>query len=148
MARNPIAQLGWIGFSVRESFPVFSCLCYLLYWYPEFFHRPQPTAIDSLLRHCIGDFLSTLQDPDLNVRRVALVAFNSAAHNKPSLVRDLLDTILPQLYNETKVRVSILSYCNNICQYMTVPVRHQVISIFLPLCSQHCVHLQAWFISK
>lgn len=45
------------------------------------------------------------------MRRVALVAFNSAAHNKPSLVRDLLDTILPQLYNETKVRVSSVTLC-------------------------------------
>lgn len=40
-----------------------------------------------------------------NVRRVALVTFNSAAHNKPSLIRDLLEAILPQLYSETKVRV-------------------------------------------
>ncbi len=47
--------------------------------------------------------MSLFQDSDLNVRRVALVAFNSAAHNKPSLIRDLLKTILPQLYNETKV---------------------------------------------
>jgi hypothetical protein len=67
----------------------------------------QPQAIDPLLRQSIGEFLRTLQDPDLNVRRVALVAFNSAAHNKPSLVRDLLDSVLPQLYSETKVRVSI-----------------------------------------
>lgn len=59
-----------------------------------------------MLRNCIGDFLKTLQDPDLNVRRVALVTFNSAAHNKPSLIRDLLDKVLPHLYNETKVRVS------------------------------------------
>ena len=66
----------------------------------------QPQAIDPLLRQSIGEFLRTLQDPDLNVRRVALVAFNSAAHNKPSLVRDLLDSVLPQLYSETKVRVS------------------------------------------
>ena len=43
--------------------------------------------------------------PLQNVRRVALVTFNSAAHNKPSLIRDLLEQILPQLYNETKVRV-------------------------------------------
>ena len=63
----------------------------------------QPQAIDSLLRNCIGDFLKTLEDPDLNVRRVALVAFNSAAHNKPSLIRDLLPTVLPHLYNETQV---------------------------------------------
>ena len=46
--------------------------------------------IDALLKTSIGDFLSALTDPDLNVRRVALVAFNSAAHNKPSLIRDLL----------------------------------------------------------
>lgn len=47
------------------------------------------------------------------MRRVALIAFNSAAHNKPSLIRDLLDSILPQLYNETKVRVSIpICICN------------------------------------
>ena len=66
----------------------------------------QPQAVDSLLRNSIGDFLQALHDPDLNVRRVALVAFNSAAHNKPALVRDLLDSVLPHLYNETKVRVS------------------------------------------
>lgn len=67
----------------------------------------QPQAIDQLLRTCIGDFLQTLQDPDLNVRRVALVTFNSAAHNKPALIRDLLESVLPHLYNETKVRVSM-----------------------------------------
>jgi cullin-associated NEDD8-dissociated protein 1 len=47
----------------------------------------QPQPIDELLQQCIGEFLQTLTDPDLNVRRVALVAFNSAAHNKPKLVR-------------------------------------------------------------
>jgi len=68
----------------------------------------QPQRIDSLLRTSIGDFLKTLQDPDINVRRVALVAFNSAAHNKPLLIRDLLNSILPQLYNETKVRKELI----------------------------------------
>ncbi|XP_075430782.1 cullin-associated NEDD8-dissociated protein 1-like isoform X3 [Ascaphus truei] len=64
----------------------------------------QPAPIDSLLQGCIGEFLKTLQDSDPNVRRVALVMFNSAAHNKPSLVRDLLGSVLPPLYNETRVR--------------------------------------------
>lgn len=68
----------------------------------------QPNRIDPLLRKCIGEFLNTLQDPDLNVRRVALVAFNSAAHNKPSLIRDLLDTTLPQLYSETNVKKDLI----------------------------------------
>lgn len=60
------------------------------------------------LLHFSGDFLKTLEDPDLNVRRVALVTFNSAAHNKPSLIRDLLDSVLPHLYNETKVRKELI----------------------------------------
>jgi hypothetical protein len=69
----------------------------------------QPQGIDQLLRACIGEFLQTLQDPDLNVRRVALVTFNSAAHNKPALIRDLLESVLRHLYNETKVRVSVIN---------------------------------------
>lgn len=68
----------------------------------------QPQPIDTLLHECIADFLSTIGDPDLNVRRVALVAFNSAAHNKPSLIRDLLSSILPNLYQETKVRKELI----------------------------------------
>ncbi|XP_018410749.1 PREDICTED: cullin-associated NEDD8-dissociated protein 1-like [Nanorana parkeri] len=68
----------------------------------------QPAPIDSLLKNCIGDFLKPLQDPDPNVRRVALVMFNSAAHNKPSLVRKLLNSVLPPLYNETKVRKELI----------------------------------------
>lgn len=70
----------------------------------------QPQAVDPMLKMCIGDFLKTLQDPDLNVRRVALVTFNSAAHNKPSLIRDMLESVLPHLYNETKVRVSVFMW--------------------------------------
>ncbi|XP_048590232.1 cullin-associated NEDD8-dissociated protein 1 [Nematostella vectensis] len=68
--------------------------------------HPQP--IDQLLKGSISQFLRTVQDTDLNVRRVALVTFNSAAHNKPSLIRDLLDDILPQLYNETKIRKELI----------------------------------------
>ncbi|KAI1290335.1 Cullin-associated Nedd8-dissociated protein 1 [Halotydeus destructor] len=68
----------------------------------------QPQRIDSLLKSCIGEFLKTLQDSDINVRRVALVMFNSAAHNKPSLIRDLLPSTMPQLYNETNVRPELI----------------------------------------
>lgn len=68
----------------------------------------QPQPIDSLLKSCIGDFLETMQDNDINVRRVALITFNSAAHNKPSLIRDLLEKVLPHLYNETKVKKELI----------------------------------------
>ena len=55
-----------------------------------------------------GDFLKTIQDPDLNVRRVALVMFNSAAHNKPGLIRGLLTAVLPKLYSETQIRKDLI----------------------------------------
>ncbi|CAG5977970.1 unnamed protein product [Menidia menidia] len=67
-----------------------------------------PAPIDSLLKDCIGDFLKTIQDNDINVRRVALVMFNSAAHNKPSLIRGLLGTVLPHLYKETQIRKDLI----------------------------------------
>lgn len=67
----------------------------------------QPQPIDLLLKQNIGQYLFLLRDPEPSVRRVALVAFNSAVHNKPSLVRDLLPTLLPWLYSETKVKVTI-----------------------------------------
>ncbi|KAL7299729.1 hypothetical protein TKK_0007479 [Trichogramma kaykai] len=68
----------------------------------------QPQPIDPLLKQNLSVFLEALEDDDLNVRRVALVAFNSAAHNKPILVRDLLDTVLPHLYTETKVKPELI----------------------------------------
>ncbi|KAH8410584.1 hypothetical protein KR009_005701 [Drosophila setifemur] len=68
----------------------------------------QPQPIDVLLKQSIGEFLFALRDPEPQVRRVALVAFNSAVHNKPSLVRDLLPTLLPWLYSETKVKSELI----------------------------------------
>lgn len=52
--------------------------------------------------------MESLQDPDLNVRRATLTFFNSAVHNKPSLVRDRLGNILPLLYQETKIRRDLI----------------------------------------
>ncbi|KAK0083224.1 hypothetical protein PV325_009153 [Microctonus aethiopoides] len=68
----------------------------------------QPQQIDAMLKQSMGSFLVALEDPDLNVRRVALVAFNSAAHNKPMLIRDLLDSVLPKLYAETNTKKELI----------------------------------------
>uniref|UniRef100_A0A1A8RPX6 Cullin-associated and neddylation-dissociated 2 (Putative) n=2 Tax=Nothobranchius TaxID=28779 RepID=A0A1A8RPX6_9TELE len=40
-----------------------------------------PAPIDSLLKDCIGDFLKTLQDDDIDVRRVALVEMGPFKHS-------------------------------------------------------------------
>ncbi|XP_004692419.1 PREDICTED: cullin-associated NEDD8-dissociated protein 2 isoform X1 [Condylura cristata] len=74
----------------------------------KFLISDQPHPVDPLLKSFIGEFMDSLQDPDLNVRRATLALFNSAVHNKPSLVRDLLGHILPLLYQETKVRRDLI----------------------------------------
>ncbi|KAM7335368.1 hypothetical protein ACRRTK_005845 [Alexandromys fortis] len=74
----------------------------------KFLISDQPHSIDPLLKSYIAEFMESLQDPDLNVRRATLTFFNSAVHNKPSLVRDLLDDILPLLYQETKIRRDLI----------------------------------------
>lgn len=68
----------------------------------------QVQPIDPHLHKSIAQFLTTLEDSDYNVRRVALGVLNSAAHNKPSLINDLLPSVLPKLYNETKVRDELI----------------------------------------
>jgi cullin-associated NEDD8-dissociated protein 1 len=42
------------------------------------------------------------------VRRLALSSLNSAAHNKPHLVRDHLSTLLPELYSQTEIDQSLI----------------------------------------
>lgn len=86
---------------------IFSMLLSLeCYWIQLFsFIAKQCDIVTSPL---LGDFLKTIQDTDLNVRRVALVMFNSAAHNKPGLIRGLLTTVLPNLYKETQIRKELI----------------------------------------
>ncbi|KAF9235878.1 armadillo-type protein [Melanogaster broomeanus] len=65
-------------------------------------------SYDDLLAPLIMDFLALMKDTDLTVRRLALSALNSAARTKPHLVRDHLPTLLPILYEETKVKPDLI----------------------------------------
>ncbi|KAM0753363.1 TIP120-domain-containing protein [Meredithblackwellia eburnea MCA 4105] len=66
------------------------------------------SSYDELLAPLIAEFFKLIQDPDLGVRRLALTSLNSAAHNKPHLVRDQLSTLLPELYAQTVVDQSLV----------------------------------------
>ncbi|ODQ55190.1 TIP120-domain-containing protein [Saitoella complicata NRRL Y-17804] len=65
-------------------------------------------STEDLLRPLIQDFLSLLEDADLSVRRLALFALNSAAHNRPALIREHLHRILPLLLEETRIRPELV----------------------------------------
>ncbi|CAM6025452.1 unnamed protein product [Sphagnum balticum] len=66
--------------------------------------RPQP--IDAYKKPCIASFLIT--DDDRHVRRAAMSTLSTAAHNKPELVKDLLPTLLPLLYDQTVVKKELI----------------------------------------
>ncbi|KAL0093191.1 TATA binding protein interacting protein [Phycomyces blakesleeanus] len=65
-------------------------------------------AYDDLLKPILSQFLILLQDPDLNVRRLALLAINSAVHRKPYLIRDVLGQLIPLLYEETVIKEELI----------------------------------------
>ncbi|KAI8803214.1 armadillo-type protein [Cladochytrium replicatum] len=67
-------------------------------------------SYDELLEPLIGDFLALVTDSDLNVRKVSLATLNSAAHNKPNLIRNKLDELLPLLYAETVVNQALIRF--------------------------------------
>ncbi|OBZ85871.1 Cullin-associated NEDD8-dissociated protein 1 [Choanephora cucurbitarum] len=64
--------------------------------------------VDELLKPIMAQFLSLLQDNDLNVRRLALLTINSAAHRKPHLIRDIIPDLIPLLYAETVVKEELI----------------------------------------
>ncbi|GBG74361.1 hypothetical protein CBR_g18772 [Chara braunii] len=68
--------------------------------------RPQP--IDEHIKPCIDAFLNLIKDEDRHVRRAAVSALSTAAHNKPSLIADLLPSLLPLLYDQTEVKKELM----------------------------------------
>ncbi|KAH7437479.1 hypothetical protein KP509_05G074400 [Ceratopteris richardii] len=68
----------------------------------------QPQPIDDCIRPCISSFLMLIKDTDRHVRRAAVSALSTAAHNKPSLIKDLLPEILPLLYDQTVIKKELI----------------------------------------
>lgn len=97
---QPAKRMHW-RFSPNSTGPWFG----MLYLVILVFHRAQTSLFYPAVWRIFFESSLFFFCFTQNVRRVALVTFNSAAHNKPSLIRDLLEQILPRLYNETKVRV-------------------------------------------
>jgi len=66
------------------------------------------SSVDDILQSVLPQFFQAIVDENVDVRRVALVAFNSAAHNKPGLAIGLLDDVLPMVYRETVPRPELI----------------------------------------
>lgn len=66
-------------------------------------------AYDEYLRPIVVPMLvQMLNEPDLENRRLALMTFNSAMHNKPELILPALDQLLPLAMKETVVKPELI----------------------------------------
>lgn len=68
----------------------------------------RPERIDEILQTEISSFLMLIKDPDRHVRRAAVLALSTAAHNKPNLIKGLLPELLPLLYDQTIIKQDLI----------------------------------------
>lgn len=64
--------------------------------------------IDAILSNEISSFLMLIKDDDRHVRRAAVLALSTAAHNKPNLIKGLLPELLPLLYDQTTIKLELI----------------------------------------
>ncbi|CAI9765281.1 unnamed protein product [Fraxinus pennsylvanica] len=64
--------------------------------------------IDEILYPEISSFLMLIKDHDRHVRRAAVLALSTAAHNKPNLIKGLLPDLLPLLYDQTVIKKELI----------------------------------------
>ncbi|URE47190.1 Cullin-associated NEDD8-dissociated [Musa troglodytarum] len=68
----------------------------------------RPEKIDEILYPEFSTFLMLIKDSDRHVRRAAVLALSTAAHNKPNLIKGLLPELLPLLYDQTVIKKELI----------------------------------------
>ncbi|KAM7478698.1 hypothetical protein LguiA_026911 [Lonicera macranthoides] len=68
----------------------------------------RPEKIDEIIYPEISSFLMLIKDHDRHVRRAAVLALSTAAHNKPNLIKRLLPELLPLLYDQTIIKQELI----------------------------------------
>ncbi|XP_044462410.1 cullin-associated NEDD8-dissociated protein 1-like isoform X2 [Mangifera indica] len=68
----------------------------------------RPEKIDEIIHPEISSFLMLIKDQDRHVRRAAVLALSTFAHNKPNLIKGLLQELLPLLYDQTIVKKDLI----------------------------------------
>lgn len=68
----------------------------------------RPEKIDEIIYPEISSFLMLIKDNDRHVRRAAVLALSTAAHNKPNLIKGLLPELLPLLYDQTIIKQELI----------------------------------------
>jgi cullin-associated NEDD8-dissociated protein 1 len=78
-------------------------------------------AFDAMLRNVLIDMLLVmLQDPDMEIRRLAMTTLNSATHNKPDLILPHLGELMPFVLSESIIKPELVR------EVMLGPFKHTV----------------------
>jgi cullin-associated NEDD8-dissociated protein 1 len=78
-------------------------------------------AFDAMLRNVLIDMLLVmLQDPDMEIRRLAMTTLNSATHNKPDLILPHLGELVPFVLSESIIKPELVR------EVMLGPFKHTV----------------------
>lgn len=78
-------------------------------------------AFDAILReHLVAMLNKALSDKDMEIRRLAMTALNSAANNKPELILSHLNELLPYIMEESKPKPELVR------EVMMGPFKHLV----------------------
>ncbi|CAK7565104.1 MAG: hypothetical protein SEPTF4163_003012 [Sporothrix epigloea] len=78
-------------------------------------------AFDAILReHLVAMLNKALVDKDMEIRRLAMTALNSAANNKPELILSHLSELLPHIMEESKPKPELVR------EVMMGPFKHLV----------------------
>lgn len=76
----------------------------LRYTFAESGHK-----FDAVLQNYLLPMLTTmLQDSDMDIRRLGVTTFTSAAHNKPHLVLGYLDKLMPFVLQEATIKPELI----------------------------------------
>ncbi|KAK6263538.1 hypothetical protein SCA6_018972, partial [Theobroma cacao] len=68
----------------------------------------QLEKIDEIIYPEIASFLMLIKDQDRHVRRAAVLALSTFAHNKPNLIKGLLPELLPLHHDQTIVKQELI----------------------------------------
>jgi len=68
----------------------------------------KPLPVDRILSDHIRGFLDGLNDKEIQVRKSVMLSLNYCAHHKPAVVRDVLASYLPLIYDQSKIKPELI----------------------------------------
>ncbi|KAJ2231246.1 hypothetical protein IWW45_005533 [Coemansia sp. RSA 485] len=73
-------------------------------------HKSLCAACDEQIKLVLSSVLSNIADSDVNIRRLSLLAMYTILQTKPVLIEDIVGSLQPELFSQTKVDDSLIRF--------------------------------------